>query len=199
MRLAMVESRGGRSLPLSRAGLYVSDAARLRETVATPTVRLYEVVNTMGPARVAERLRVLPDDRAVLEAMALPDRFGVDSVREALAAAGDVRGLTLPPPGRAARAQLVRRGPNRLEVRAEGPGVLVLAEAWDAGWHARLDGRPVRLLRVNHAETGLALPPGNHRVVLRYRARGFSAGLALAALGALALGLVAWRARGARG
>jgi uncharacterized membrane protein YfhO len=72
----------------------------------------------------------------------------------------------------------------------------VLAEAWDAGWRAQLDGRRARLLRLNHAETGLRLPSGTHRVVLRYRPRGFSAALALAALGALGMGAVAWRARG---
>jgi hypothetical protein len=165
----------------------------LREAAATPTVRLFEVVNTMGPARVARRVHVMPDDRTALEAMALPDRFGVDSVREALATAADARSVALPEGGRAARAELVRRGPNRLEVRAEGPGLLVLAESWDAGWSARLDGRPVRLLRVNHAQTGVVLPGGPHRVALRYRARGFLAGLALFAAGALALGALAWQ------
>ncbi|HET8646291.1 MAG TPA: YfhO family protein, partial [Vicinamibacteria bacterium] len=188
MRLALVEAPPARPLPLSGAALYVSDAHRLREAAAMPTVRLFEATRTMGPARVARALHVKAGDRAVLEAMALPERSGVDPVREALATEADVRGQELPAQGRASRAEVVHRTANRLDLRAEGPGVLVLAESWDRGWRARLDGRPARLLRVNHAQLGMVLPAGTHRVQLRYRPRGFALALALSAAGALALG-----------
>ena len=136
------------------AGLYVSDARRLREASATPTVRLFEVARTIGPARVAAALRTLPDDRAVLEALAQPERFGVDPLRDALATAADAAGAAVPPEARASRAEIVTRSASRLDVRAEGPGVLVLADSYDAGWSARLDGAPARPLRVNHARAG---------------------------------------------
>jgi len=70
----------------------------------------------------------------------------------------------------------------------------VLADSYDAGWSAQLDGRPVRLLRVNHAEAGLVLPAGPHRLLLRYHPRGWGWSLALFALGALGLSAAAWRA-----
>jgi hypothetical protein len=198
MRLALVETRTGRALPLAPAAVYVSDATRLREAAATPTVRLFELARTIGPARVAAALRVLPDERAVLEALALPGRLGVDPLREALATASDAAGAEAPPAGRASRAELVQRSASRLEVRAEGPGVLVLAESWDAGWQARLDGAPVRLLRVNHCQAGVVLPAGPHRVVLRYRPRGWAFGLALAALGLVGMAAATWRSGSAR-
>jgi len=84
---------------------------------------------------------------------------------------------------------------GRIDARGEGPGLLVVAAAWDPGWSASVDGRPLPLLRVDHAEIGVPIGPGIHRVVLRHRARGLSFGLALAAIGALALGLAVARRR----
>jgi hypothetical protein len=194
MRLALVEAGTGRALPLAAPGLYVSDTERFREVAATPTLRLYEVRRAAGPARVAGRLHLLGDERALLEALAMPSRGGVDPARDALALAREAAGVTLPPGSRPGRAEVHRLAPGRLEVRAEGPGLLVLAEGWDRGWRARLDGAEARLLRVNHAELGLVLPAGHHRVALRYRARGFEAGLLLFAAGVL--GTVGLGARG---
>jgi uncharacterized membrane protein YfhO len=75
---------------------------------------------------------------------------------------------------------------NRIEVRAEGPGLLVVAESWDPGWSARVDGAPAGVLRVNQAQLGIPLGPGTHRVFLRHRPAGFAAGVALALLAAAA-------------
>jgi hypothetical protein len=160
---------------------------------ATPIVRLFEVRHAPGEARVAARARVLPDERAALEAMAMPEAVGLDPAQEVVATDGDVRGAELPAQGRSSRAEIVRRSQARLDVRAQGPGLLVLADSWDAGWSARVDGRPARVLRVNHAELAVALPEGTHRVLLRYRPRAFSLGLVLCALGAAALAAAAWR------
>ena len=90
-RLAVVDPESGRSIPVSLAAAYVSDAARFREAAATPGVRLFESTATVGPARVVERLRILPDDAAVLSALAAPTGSGVDPRREALATARDGR------------------------------------------------------------------------------------------------------------
>ena len=49
--------------------------------------------------------------------------------------------------------------------------MLVVAERWDAAGAPRGRGGRRALLRVNHAQMGLVLAPGLHRVVLRYRAR----------------------------
>ena len=84
---------------------------------------------------------------------------------------------------------------GHIEARAEGPGLLVVAEGWDRGWQAEVDGEHARILRVNHMAMGLGLPPGVHRVTLTHRPRGFAAGLALGGIGILALGLEAFRRR----
>jgi hypothetical protein len=188
-RLAVLDPESGRATPVSLAAGYVSDSARFREAAATPGVRLFESTATVGPARVVERLRALPDDEAVLAALAAPTAAGIDPRREALATARDAEGVSLPSGARASRAEVARAGGNRLEVRAEGPGLLVVTQGFDPGWSARVDDRPAPVLRVDHAQLGIVLPAGPHHVALRYRARGLLAGTWLAAAAAVGLAL----------
>jgi len=65
--------------------------------------------------------------------------------------------------------------------------VLVLADAWDPGWRARVDGASVPVLRANIAFLGVALPAGHHTVELVYRPAEVSRALALSAVGLLAV------------
>ena len=186
-RLGVVDTASGQPTAVSLAAAFVSDPGRFREAAATPFVRLYEVPQTLGHARVVERLRVLDEDAAVLEVLAAPSRSGVDLRREAVAVAAEVAGLKLPPASRASRAEVVRASWNNLDLRAAGPGLVVVAESWDPGWSATVDDRPEHIARVNHAQMGIVVPEGTHRITLRHRARGFGAGLLMAATAALGL------------
>ena len=95
--------------------------------------------------------------------------------------AEDARDLHLGPRSHAGRAEvLVPADPRRLDIRAEGPGLLVVSEGWDRGWSAAVDDAPAPIVRVNHAEMAVAL----------------ALGTALGALTALLLGVSV--ARGAR-
>ncbi len=176
-----------RAVPISLASGYVSDVSRFRELAVTPAVRLYEASGSPGRAWVVERVRALRDGEAVRAALGAVTENGIDPLREALAVAADVEGFETPVGARASRAEFVRDEPGDLELRAMGPGVLVIAEGWDRGWSARVDQRPVRLVRLNYNALGLALGPSSHRVTLRHRPRGFLAGLGLAGLGLLTL------------
>jgi hypothetical protein len=73
-------------------------------------------------------------------------------------------------------AQVVRQGPNRIEVRANGPGWLVLSEIWAPGWRASLDGVPVKVYRTDVTFCGLPLSDGHHVVKLVYAPRGWTGG-----------------------
>ena len=78
-----------------------------------------------------------------------------------------------------------------------GPGLLVIGEGYDAGFTRARRRRPGEVLRVNADRVGVVLQEGTHRIVLTHRARGFLAGLVIAAL--TLLGLSSRRARAARG
>jgi hypothetical protein len=98
--------------------------------------------------------------------------------------------------GAAARLRVERDGEDeiRVTIRAAGVGYLVVADALQHGWVARLDGRPVALRAADHACVAVLVPPGRHQVVLRYEPPGWKPGLvisgvSLVILVGLALGL----------
>jgi hypothetical protein len=184
---------GPRSTTVAPASAYLSDSGHFREVPAAPSLRVFALPASPGPAWVVAGLRRLPTDAAVLAALRAPTAWGLDPRHEALAAAADTEGVVVPDGARDARAQVARAEDGRLDVLAEGPGLLVLAEAWDAGWTARLDDAPARVLRVNHGEMGVLLPAGHHRVALRYHARGFGPGLGLLGAGLVLLAAIAGR------
>ncbi len=76
-------------------------------------------------------------------------------------------------------AELVSRTSTHVVVRAgaERPGVLVLLDAYYPGWTATVDGNPARIVPVNHAFRGVAVPAGEHEVVFAYQPRSFDLGL----------------------
>jgi membrane protein YfhO len=193
-RLAVFDALTGAQTPVSLPAAFVSDGGVFAERAMTPLVRLFEVA---GGARawVAERPRILADDEAVVRALGTPGALGVDPRRDAFVTAEDARALTTDAGARAGRAEvLLRADPRRLDIRAEGPGLLIVTEAWDRGWSAAVDDARASIVRVNHAEMGVPLGPGIHRVVLSYRTPGLFFGGVLALLGAIGLGVA-----GARG
>lgn len=192
--VSIADAFDGRVRAATNASAYLSDASRFREAALTPSIRLFEVPASRGPARVVRKARVLPDATAVLATLR-GEAAPVDPTVEAVFAAQDVAGVAFSAEARSSVANVFRPEPSRIEVRAEGPGVLVVAESWDRGWSAAADGAPVRIVRVNHAQMGIVLGPGLHRVVLRYRVPGLAEGGLLSATTAAALLALAWRKR----
>lgn len=83
---------------------------------------------------------------------------------------------------------------NRILVRTNAvrEAVLVVADSWDTGWRATLDGRPVPIRRAWGVVRAVVVPPGVHRVEMTYRPARFLPGAALSILGLLlALGALA--------
>jgi hypothetical protein len=84
--------------------------------------------------------------------------------------------------------------PNRLEVKTESaaPSILVLSENHYPGWRAFVDGQPVKIMRVNYNQRGVALPAGNHHVAFVYQPRSALAGMVISLLALVALSLWAF-------
>jgi hypothetical protein len=64
-----------------------------------------------------------------------------------------------------------------LEGSATQAGLLVVAEQFDPGWRARVDGKPARITPADHLLMGVPLEPGQHRVELTYAPDAFRVGL----------------------
>jgi hypothetical protein len=180
---------------VSPASAYVSDTARFGEIASTPAVRLFERAGSRGRAWVAERLLTFPTPEDVRARIRALQHHRVDPYRQALAVAPSPQAVH-PFEGAASRVVTAPWASGRIDVRAQGPGWLVVAESWDPGWRASRDGEPASIQRVNHMAMAVLLPPGDHRVSFRYRAPGLTAGLVLCGLAALAL--VVWTLGGRR-
>jgi len=89
----------------------------------------------------------------------------------------------------AGRASITDDRADRLRVEADldAEGYLVLADSYDPGWRARVDGRDAEVLRANLAFRAVKLAAGHHVVEMVYRPPVVLAGLAVSALAAVAL------------
>ena len=59
----------------------------------------------------------------------------------------------------------------------ENRGLLVLADNWDVGWQAYIDGIKTRILRTDHALRGVVVPSGNHTIEFRFEPASMQLGL----------------------
>ena len=64
-------------------------------------------------------------------------------------------------------------------VDAAGPALVVVAQTYYHNWHADVDGKPVPLLRANHAFQAVQVPAGRHTLHLAYVDRAFQIGAAV--------------------
>ena len=57
---------------------------------------------------------------------------------------------------------IVRDDPEQVEIEAnmQTPGYVLLADRWDPGWKATVNGQPTAILRADHAFRAVAVPSG---------------------------------------
>lgn len=74
-----------------------------------------------------------------------------------------------------------------IDVETSAAGMLVVADAYSSQFMTSIDGRPVDLLRANHAFRGVFVPAGSHRVVMKFEPIRFDLGVFLSSMG-----LIVW-------
>jgi hypothetical protein len=85
-----------------------------------------------------------------------------------------------------------RTKPTEVELRArlKRRSLVVLANAFHAGWRVSVDGDRRQPVRVDAILQGVVVPPGNHRIRWTYRTPGLSEGFAVSL--AVAVGVLGW-------
>jgi len=151
-------------------------------------LRVFAVPDPRPRAYVVRGARIADGD-AAWTTLADPT---FDPSREVILPAGEAA----PPGGFDGRLSVLEWKPDRatFEVEGEGPGYLVMVDAYDAGWRARVDGRPAPVLRANVGFRAVAVSAGRHVVSCAYRPTAVFAGLAVSVLSALGVLVVAWTA-----
>lgn len=183
---------------LMYSGQWQHEGPPLHEVKTEDLVRLF--INDQAMPRVywAGAWRMAEGVPAAIEHLTTPEfnprtqcLVDHDSPGYAALASLVLPGQAVPPVPPQSQCTIEQDEPERVVVRvvATQPGVVVLADTYDRGWKAAIDGADCPLLRVNGLFRGVATPAGEHVIVYRYRPASYYTGLAisLAALGALTL------------
>jgi hypothetical protein len=104
--------------------------------------------------------------------------------------AGGIGTWDQPSAGHAARIE--SESPNRVRLTADGPGIVVLADAYYPAWRATVDGEPAKLMEVGGWWRAVEIGTGEHVVVMSYDPSLSGIGLGITLLALLAL-LGVWR------
>jgi membrane protein YfhO len=166
-------------VPVARLPALLVEPVRLFR-VPDPLPRAYAV----GGARVGdgrEGLRILTDP-------------GFDPAREVLLPSGP---SAASPDTFQGEVRVLEWRPDRLrlESRLDRAGYVVLAEGYDPGWSARVDGRRAFVLRANVGLRAVAVSAGTHVVELAYRPLAITLGLVVSASALLLAGAAMATAR----
>jgi hypothetical protein len=80
--------------------------------------------------------------------------------------------------GNPGRSWITEYSPERVAIQKTGPsGLLVLTDAYYAGWSATIDNKPVPIYPTDGLFRGVFVPPGDHEIVFQYASNLYLAGL----------------------
>lgn len=132
-------------------------------------VFVYELAGSMERFRLVGRIAVEPDGKAVLDRLSSMNAADLRST--AVLEAADAGAISRSEHLAGGWIEIVNYQADHIElnVRADGEAFMIMASTWSPYWTATVDGRDTRLLRTNHAQYGLPLSPGSHKVELAYR------------------------------
>ena len=162
--------------------------ATLQSPFAAP-IRVFRVPGAWPRSYVVSGARVADG----LQAYRILGDPSFDPSREVVLAEGREAKSAGGPVG-TSRILELRHDRVRIEADLQQSGHLVLADTYDPGWKATVDGGPAELLRANGAFRALRLDAGRHVVEMVYRPASVIAGAILSAVALLAGGAGAARA-----
>jgi hypothetical protein len=126
-------------------------------------VRVFQVPQALPRAYVVGTARVAPDREAL--ARLVDPAF--EPAREVVIASGPEASAGAAFSG-SCRIEELAGDRARLTAELSEPGYVVLVDAFDPGWRARVDGDPEPVLRANVAFRAVRVPAGRHTIEYRY-------------------------------
>ena len=150
----------------------------------TLPVQVYRVRDSLPRVHLAAEAVFLPVGASTIERLLSP---GFDPVRQVVLEPRTTAPASTPEP-LTGQATLLSRDALRVEVAAttSAPSYLVLTDSYTPDWQVEVNGHRGELLRADQMFRGVALPPGSHRVIFRYRPPSVLWGAAISLATALA-------------
>lgn len=160
---------------------------------------LFERSQALPRTYLVHRLMLVPDEESALQLLRKRmQRLRTEAiVIEPSSKTGARRDLGRGRSSEAEFANLVAYGVEEatIDARCESVCMLVFTDLDYPGWKAYAAESEIPIRRVNVLFRGVELPAGDHRVVFRYEPRSFHIGLAIAAAGIAAAGVLTIRSR----
>lgn len=77
------------------------------------------------------------------------------------------------------KASIIHYSPGTVKIKTDTPSdeVLILADQYEEGWKAKIDGKETPISPANLIFRAIKIPAGSHEVVFRYRPKSFDIGL----------------------
>ncbi len=147
-------------------------------------IRIYERPSALPRAFVVGQAQWVPDDAAAFKAL------GTSGFQPASVVV--LEGTPVAGGGGSGTAAIGSYGLDRVTVRttSNGSAWLVLADAYDPGWTATLDGAATPLYNADGDFRAVQLPAGSHEVVFHYSPLAFQFGAYLSFLALVILALI---------
>ena len=180
----------GLSLVDQRSGAFQSLTLGPYRLVHSGDVKVYENLANLPRAFVASNTVAVSDDTQARARLADPsfDPASTVILADASLASPPTTGITATRP-----ATITSYSAERVALTADGPGTLLLTDAYYPGWTATIDGAPTTIERADIMFRALSLPAGQHQVEFRYSPRSVWVGFAISGLTWAGLGLLALR------
>jgi len=140
-------------------------------------IHVFRVPDPLPRAYAVSGVRTPRGHEDIAEAL-----FGLDLRREIVVTEGAEPHPPSPSFSGACRVVELRPNRIRLEVELNEAGYVVLVDAYDPGWQARIDDQPAAVLRANVAFRAVPTPAGRHVVEMRYRPATLPWGIGITAL-----------------
>jgi hypothetical protein len=130
---------------------------------------VYENPAAVPRVYVPEEVMAVDSERGVLARIAEPD---FEPRRTAYIEGGGLAAGS-------GSVSIVDEVPTRITIQADmhKPGLIVLADRWDAGWRAFVEGNETPIVRTNYLLRGVAAPAGRSTIVFSYEPRSFHSSL----------------------
>jgi len=74
-------------------------------------------------------------------------------------------------------AKIISKSPNRIEIEASGPGVLILSEIYYPGWKAEVNEKEMEIIPVENILRSVELPEGDNEIIFVFRPISVTLGL----------------------
>jgi hypothetical protein len=164
--------------------LVISDRGRFR-LAHSGDVKIYENLDVLPRAFIVHEAETATDDETVLSLMQDP---AFDPATELVLSADELvlagQGTGFLQDGESARVTHYTAEHVEIELNADAPGYLVLADAWYPGWEATVSGEPAPIFRADLLFRAVAVDAGTQRVVFTFQPTSlrFGAAISLATL-----------------